>query len=452
MAGESPVKGLCEETTCPLCLDFFTDPVAIDCGHNFCQACLTQCWGASQEEVSCPQCRETIQQKAFKPNRQLANIAELVKKLQEGKKRESEREGKRDACKIHQDPLKLFCREDETPICVVCDRAKHRRHMVLPLEEAFQEYKTQLELEKMKIKSLFERMQRFLEEKQHLCLAQLEDLEKEMGKRQEKTLTKLSEEISQLGLLITEMEEKCLQPACEFLQDIRNSLVRCEKSLVGHVVDVCGNLEERLTITSQKTSALQKVTELYKVSLSQAPKTESPNQAPKRVNVTLDRETAHPRFLLSQNLKNVRILESAQQVPDNPERFDQELFVLGHERFTSGRHCWEAEMYKAKWAVGISRETVRRKGNIALSPEEGIWAVGRSGNSEISVFTIPLKTSVYLRTPPSKIYVALDYEKGCVEFFEAYTKEFIFAFHSLSFSGEGIRPFFYVSDYGTLKC
>ncbi|XP_042307782.1 zinc finger protein RFP-like isoform X3 [Sceloporus undulatus] len=301
MAGESPVKGLCEETTCPLCLDFFTDPVAIDCGHNFCQACLTQCWGASQEEVSCPQCRETIQQKAFKPNRQLANIAELVKKLQEGKKRESEREGKRDACKIHQDPLKLFCREDETPICVVCDRAKHRRHMVLPLEEAFQEYKektkihleslrekreelkdqkyfqelrrqdyqTQLELEKMKIKSLFERMQRFLEEKQHLCLAQLEDLEKEMGKRQEKTLTKLSEEISQLGLLITEMEEKCLQPACEFLQDIRNSLVRCEKSLVGHVVDVCGNLEERLTITSQKTSALQKVTELYKENLEQ---------------------------------------------------------------------------------------------------------------------------------------------------------------------------------------
>ncbi|KAH0630459.1 hypothetical protein JD844_013500 [Phrynosoma platyrhinos] len=297
MAGESPVKGLCEETTCPLCLDFFTDPVTIDCGHNFCQACLSHCWGASEGEVSCPQCRETIQQRAFKPNRQLANVAELVKKLQEGKKREGAKEGKKGACKIHQEPLKLFCREDETPICVVCDRAKeHQGHNILPMEEAFQEYKektkihleslrekreelkdqkyvqelrrqdyqTQLELEKMKIKSLFESMQRFLEEKQHLCLAQLEDLEKEIEKRQEKTLTKLSEEISRLSLLITEMEEKCLQSASEFLQDIRNSLIRCEKNLVGYVADVYANLEERLRITSQKTSALQKVTEFYK--------------------------------------------------------------------------------------------------------------------------------------------------------------------------------------------
>ncbi|XP_042310698.1 zinc finger protein RFP-like [Sceloporus undulatus] len=142
MAGENPVKSLCEETACPLCLDFFTDPVITDCGHNFCQACLTQCWGASQEEGSCPQCRETIQQSNFRPNRQLANVAELVKKLQEEKEREGAREEKRGACKIHQEPLKLFCREDETPICVVCNTAKeHQGHTVFPLEEAFLQYK-----------------------------------------------------------------------------------------------------------------------------------------------------------------------------------------------------------------------------------------------------------------------------------------------------------------------
>ncbi|XP_042300178.1 tripartite motif-containing protein 15-like [Sceloporus undulatus] len=78
----------------------------------------------------------------------------------------------------------------------------------------------------MGIKSFFEKMQRFLEEKQHFCLVQLEDLEKEMEKRQEKSLTKLREELFQVGLLITEMEEKCLQPASEFLEDIHNSMVR----------------------------------------------------------------------------------------------------------------------------------------------------------------------------------------------------------------------------------
>nr|XP_060615936.1 zinc finger protein RFP-like [Anolis sagrei ordinatus] len=183
-------------------------------------------------------------------------MAELVQKLQEGGRK---KEGRREACKLHQEPLKLFCREDEAPICMVCDRSKeHLGHNVIPLEETSQEYKektklhleslrkkreefkdqqyvqelrrkdyqTQLDLEKMKIKSLFEGMQRFLEEKQHFCLAQLEDLEKEMERRQDKTLAKLTEEISQLSLLITEMEEKCLQPASVFLQDIRNSLVR----------------------------------------------------------------------------------------------------------------------------------------------------------------------------------------------------------------------------------
>uniref|UniRef100_A0ACB8EFG5 Uncharacterized protein n=1 Tax=Sphaerodactylus townsendi TaxID=933632 RepID=A0ACB8EFG5_9SAUR len=47
-------------------------------------------------------------------------------------------------CQKHQEPLKLFCKEDEALICLVCDRSKeHRDHKTLPLEEASQEYKDQ---------------------------------------------------------------------------------------------------------------------------------------------------------------------------------------------------------------------------------------------------------------------------------------------------------------------
>lgn len=35
---------------CAICLDYFTDPVSIGCGHNFCRVCVTQLWGGEDEE------------------------------------------------------------------------------------------------------------------------------------------------------------------------------------------------------------------------------------------------------------------------------------------------------------------------------------------------------------------------------------------------------------------
>ncbi|XP_062977794.1 zinc finger protein 239-like [Elgaria multicarinata webbii] len=57
-------------------LQYYTDPVIIlDCGHNFCQAYLSQYWEKSHTEASCacPQCRKRFQQRNVVPNRQLAN-------------------------------------------------------------------------------------------------------------------------------------------------------------------------------------------------------------------------------------------------------------------------------------------------------------------------------------------------------------------------------------------
>ncbi|XP_044837372.1 zinc finger protein RFP-like, partial [Mauremys mutica] len=49
-------------------------------------------------------------------------------------------------CGEHQEALKLFCEEDQTPICVVCDRSwAHRTHMVVPIQEAAQEYKERIQ-------------------------------------------------------------------------------------------------------------------------------------------------------------------------------------------------------------------------------------------------------------------------------------------------------------------
>uniref|UniRef100_A0A674J9B0 RING-type domain-containing protein n=1 Tax=Terrapene triunguis TaxID=2587831 RepID=A0A674J9B0_9SAUR len=67
MAAENPVESLPEEATCPVCLEYFTEPVTLECGHNF--------------STSCPQCRETVQQRNLRPNRQLANVLEIAHRL-----------------------------------------------------------------------------------------------------------------------------------------------------------------------------------------------------------------------------------------------------------------------------------------------------------------------------------------------------------------------------------
>ncbi|XP_053903594.1 LOW QUALITY PROTEIN: zinc finger protein RFP-like [Malaclemys terrapin pileata] len=143
MATENPVESLQDEATCTICLEYFKEPVSIHCGHNFCRACISQCWGELDTNFSCPQCRETAQQTSFRPNRELVNVVEIIKRL---RLQAAKGAGGDRVCKRHQEALKLFCEEDQIPICVVCDRSQaHRAHTVVPIEEAAQEYKEKME-------------------------------------------------------------------------------------------------------------------------------------------------------------------------------------------------------------------------------------------------------------------------------------------------------------------
>ncbi|XP_027034210.2 zinc-binding protein A33-like [Tachysurus fulvidraco] len=65
---------------CPICLDVFTDPVTTPCGHNFCNSCLTQCWGQSQH-CQCPVCKEKFTKRPkLKINTTLREVADHFKK------------------------------------------------------------------------------------------------------------------------------------------------------------------------------------------------------------------------------------------------------------------------------------------------------------------------------------------------------------------------------------
>ncbi|XP_044840101.1 butyrophilin subfamily 1 member A1-like [Mauremys mutica] len=160
-------------------------------------------------------------------------------------------------------------------------------------------------------------------------------------------------------------------------------------------------------------------------------------------NQTLDPDTAHPQLVLSEDWKSVRWGDRWQRLPNNPERFDTERCVLGCEGFTSGRHCWEVEVGAGRyWAVGVARESVRRKRWISRSPEGGIWAVER-WEGQFRALTSPV-TPLPLSRAPSRIRVCLDCDWGQVTFIDAGDEAPIFTFPPGSVPGGRIRPWFLV--------
>ncbi|XP_039373473.1 zinc finger protein RFP-like [Mauremys reevesii] len=483
MAAENPVERLQEEATCPVCLEYFTEPVSLECGHNFCRACISQCWEGSDTAASCPQCRETVQQRNLRPNRQLANILELVKQLSLQAAKGAGRDG---VCGEHQEALKLFCEEDQTPICVICRESRaHRAHTVVPIQEAAQEYKEriqahlktlreerekllglkatgegnsreylkQTQTERQKIVSEFQQLQQFLEEQERLLLAQLEKLDEEIVRIQNENVSKLSEQISHLSELISELEGKCQKPASEFLQDVRTTLSRCEKGKFQQPEEISPELEERVSGFSQKTIVLMEILGKFKDTLPSELERKRGELfgAHRQVNVTLDPDTAHPNLVLSEDQKSVRGGDTRQQLPYTPERFDTALCVLGCEGFTSGRHCWEVEVGgRRDWAVGVARESVWRKGRISLSSEGGIWAVERHWLGHFQALTYCV-TPLPLSRVPSRIRVCLDCDRGQVTFIDAGDEAPIFTFPPGSVPGKRIRPWFFVGP-GSQLC
>uniref|UniRef100_A0A8C3S2K0 Zinc finger protein RFP-like n=1 Tax=Chelydra serpentina TaxID=8475 RepID=A0A8C3S2K0_CHESE len=485
MATDNPVESLQEEATCPICLEYFKDPLIIDCGHNFCRACIAQCWEGSATAASCPQCRETVQQGNLRPNRQLANMVEIAKgpSLQAA--------GGEKVCGEHQAALILFCEKDQTPICVICNRSRaHRAHKMVPIEEAAQEYKAidntinfrvckdvlppahsalhgrtpgsvvmsltspfpvalqkQIEKERQKIVAEFQQLRQFLEEQERLLLAQLEKLDKAFVRIQNGKLTKLSEEISRLSELISELEGTCQKPASEILQS--------EKGKFQQPVKISPKLKVRLSDFSQKTVALMKT--LRKIKGTEKGARRGNWDEPLRLgeengsaNVTLDPDTAHPQLVLSEDRKSVSLGDTCQDLPNNPERFDSWACVLGYKGFTSGRHCWEVQVGAGRhWAVGVARESVGRKGRISRSPEGGIWAVQRWGG-QYEALTSAV-TPLPRRQVPTRIRVCLDCDRGHVTFINAVDEAPIFTFPPGSVLGERIRPWLWVGHGSPLR-
>ncbi|XP_061486134.1 thaicobrin-like [Rhineura floridana] len=168
-------------------------------------------------------------------------------------------------------------------------------------------------------------------------------------------------------------------------------------------------------------------------------------------NVTLDPETAHPLLVLSEDSQTVRHGDAAQELPDNPERFDQFPIVLGQERFTSGRHFWEIDVGTEEgWGVGVARKSARKTSRNQYAPEEGLWHIGK-WKDDYRVYHLSDGLALTPREKSKRIRVNLNCEEDGVAFYDAESACLLFERLDVLFSRETFLPFFYVARKGGLK-
>ncbi|XP_070789494.1 E3 ubiquitin-protein ligase TRIM39-like [Pituophis catenifer annectens] len=456
MAAEAPLRDFLAEATCSICWDFFQDPVLIpECGHNFCRGCLTRSWGTSESEASCPQCRQNFAPRRVLPNRQLARMAEVA-----GRCGGSWGEEGGSFCPKPREPLKLFCKDHQTLICMVCDRSReHEGHWVIPAEEAFPEYQIKVEdclkaqkeqkekiatykrdteqtvqemldlIKKVKknVVAEFRELQLWLEGQEKLLLTKMEETEKDIMARKEEGLAKHMEELGSLDHLIQEIEEKLQQPASKLLQDIGSILKKYQaKETYENPVDLL--LEPKRTIWDYSY-----IPAVLKRAMKKLRDTLESGLQLQEVNVTLDPHTVNPDLLeVSQDLKSVKgVKPFIGKYPDtDPLTFVYNAWVLCCQKFSTGRYFWEVIVGgTGGWGVGV-----------ASDDRQVMWWQFVKWGGKYTAVSLSKCSDLVLTEEPTRIRISLNCEGGQVSFFDASTATLLHTFSDASLVGKTLLP------------
>ncbi|KAG8543243.1 hypothetical protein GDO81_025124 [Engystomops pustulosus] len=428
-----------QELICSICLDLYTDPVTLRCGHNFCRVCIDQVLTTQDGSgvYSCPECRAEFRERPeLQRNITLCNVVEnfrsihgadniifcsycihspvpaakscllcaasLCEKHLRVHSKEPEhvltdpsRSLEKRKCLIHKKILEYYCTEDATCICVSCCLVgDHRGHNMESLDEASEKKKKKLKdvLQKLqtkrqktqkKVKSL-EKCRKKINEKQsgeaERLTALFLDLRRRLDDLEEKILSEISRRV--------EKESRSLTDVIQKLEIEKEELSRKMQD----IEEMC-NMTDPLTVLQEPEEPEERGDEDtgghdggdWRAELISG-LSRTLSDIIRGINVTfyvqdpadisLDIDTAANSLRISDDLKTATWTRTMQNRPDTAERF---LYyqVMSSSDITSGRHYWDVGVSGAEmWSVGVCYPSIDRRGDLScIGDDYKSWGV-----------------------------------------------------------------------------
>ncbi|XP_018424414.1 PREDICTED: E3 ubiquitin-protein ligase TRIM39-like [Nanorana parkeri] len=290
------------ELECSICMDMYTDPVNLACGHNFCRDCIDRVLDSQMRSGvhSCPECRTQYPTRpTLQRNITLCNIVDNFLPTQPDQEETgvfctycvdypelavkaclhcevslcdkhltvhktsvehvltsptaSLEERK---CSIHKELLRYFCTEDSACICLSCCLiGEHRGHHMEPLFKASERKKKQLRnaLQKLMIKKeeMEGRVQNLHESRRKLVeneagntervSALFRDLKRHLEDLEKRVLNVMSRVAQQLSLL-----------ALDLIQQLETKKDELSRKM-SHIEELC-NMTDPLTVLQKSDS------------------------------------------------------------------------------------------------------------------------------------------------------------------------------------------------------
>ncbi|XP_034064309.1 E3 ubiquitin-protein ligase TRIM21-like [Gymnodraco acuticeps] len=301
-----------DQFLCSICLDVFTDPVAIPCGHNFCKACISQHWDRNVPS-QCPNCkkvfnikpelrvntfisemaaqfRQSAQQKASSSSSEqqvvkpgevpcdvctgtrlkalksclvcLASYCEThlephltASRLKRHQLIDPEENLESRMCVKHDKLLELFCKTDQVCVCMLCTLLDHKTHDVVPLKEGYEGKKAELGKTEAEIQQMIQKRQLKIQEMNRSVELSKEGADREITDGvQVFTALKESVERSQAELIdtIKEKQRETEEQAEGFIKELEQEISELKKR--SSEVEQLSRSEDQLHLLQSFTS------------------------------------------------------------------------------------------------------------------------------------------------------------------------------------------------------